>query len=418
MNDILSNQLPQLVALITRSMTTREEKKTHWATFKRHYDAQLCEILGVDPAWGIQAGSLIGFDVDPDRKLILLNYTAAAHNILHEIDGGWTPALRQMRGLVYAYEEPGQIEGVRMVSRGFEKFFNQGELPETSIDQLRKESKDRACLCVAKEDGHMIEYFLHDRKLAATTRGRFGTPSANLALQKIRRSIFIKAAVVAKRYNKDLMTLVCEFVDPTTEVHVDYSGESSLYLLEAYDTSGYPVGIDVLRAITSELFEHFKMPSTKIMSVKQLVEEINDRSVVNHEGWVAHVPTAEGGHRRVKFKYVSYIGEMVKSKLSYKYLMKCIQNDRLDKMLFTLPEEIREKAYSMVMEIGNTTNVGIAFGSGYKELYGLFNENEGGRDYFRTVCRDFYRAMQAAGHKRINLVRRTGPNFVEIDISL
>ena len=72
----------------------------------------------------------------------------------------------------------------------------------------------------------------------------------------------------------------------------------------------------------------------------------------------------------------------------------------------------------MVAEIGDATNVGIAFGSGYKELYELFNENEGGRDYFRTVCRDFYRAMQAVGRKRISLARRAVPRFVEIDFSL
>ena len=86
MNQILNKQIPQLVALITREMTNRDDKKANWASFKKHHDSDLCEILGVNPEWGLQAGSLIGFDLDEERKLIWLNYSASAHNLLHEIE--------------------------------------------------------------------------------------------------------------------------------------------------------------------------------------------------------------------------------------------------------------------------------------------------------------------------------------------
>jgi hypothetical protein len=418
MNDILSNQIPQLVALITREMTNREDKKQHWANFKKHYNQELCEILGVNPAWDVQAGSLIGFDVDEDRKLMLLNYSSAAHNLLHEIDGGWSPVLRQMRGLVYTWDKPGQVAGVQLVSRGFEKFFNQDELPETRQDVLAGSAGDAQLVCTSKEDGHMIEYFMHDRKLCATTRGRLDTPSAVAALDMIRRSTFIKAAVVARRYGVDLMSLVCEFVHPMTRVHVDYGDTKKLFLLEAYGKDGEVVGRQVLEAIEEEMPEHFVLPEMQLMTFDELVSEINNRDVHNREGWVAQIPDGSGGFRRVKFKYIAYIGEMVKSKLSYKYLMNCIKNDRLDKMLITLPEEIREVAYDMVREIVDATNVGANNGLGYKSLYGFYNPNEGGQDYFRTVCRAYYRELEALGNKRVYVNMGLKPSFVNISFSL
>jgi len=391
MNKILVSEIPQLVALITREITNREEKKQNWAHFKRRYNKELCEILGVDPSWGIPAGSLIGFDIDDKKNLILLNYSATAHNLLHEIEGGWTPMLRMMRGLVYSFEKPGEVNGVRLASRGFEKFFNQSELPETGLDALSAACGDRSLLCTAKEDGHMIEYFLHNRVLCSTTRGRLETPSANAALDMIRRTTFIKAAVISKRYGHDLLSLVCEFVHPMTRVHVDYGDAKKLFLLEAYDVNGDAISRDALRAIANELPEYFCLPQAMWMSLNELTCEINDRSVHNREGWVAMIPAPAGGMRRVKFKYIAYIGEMVKSKLSYKYLMNCIKNERLDKMLITLPEEIRVVAYDMVREVEEAKAAGVASDLGYKSLYTLYNPNEGGQEYFRTVCRDYYR---------------------------
>jgi len=386
MNKIIEGQIHNLVALLTREMTTREDKKENWASFKKRYDQDLCEILGVDPAWGLRAGSLIGFDIDSKRKLILLNYSASAHNLLHEIKDGWSPVLRQMRGLVYSFETPGETAGVKLVSRGFEKFFNQSELPETSMDALAESAGTTGLLCTAKEDGHMIEYFMHNRKLCSTTRGRLGTPSAEAALDMIQRSTFMKAQIITKRFGKELMSLVCEFVHPMTRVHVDYSGAKKLFLLEAYDVNGDCIGRDALSAITDELFEYFILPDYRIMTLSELDQEINNREVQNKEGWVAQIPAPDGGFRRVKFKYIAYIGEMVKSKLSYKYLMNCIKNERLDYMLITLPEEIRAVAYSMVDDIARRTTQ-----DGYASLYQLYSPAEGGIDYYRTVCRTYWR---------------------------
>jgi hypothetical protein len=175
---------------------------------------------------------------------------------------------------------------------------------------------------------------------------------------------------------------------------------------------------EVLEAIEEELPDYFVLPNMVLMTFNELVAEINSRDIHNREGWVAQIPDGSGGFRRVKFKYIAYIGEMVKSKLSYKYLMNCIKNDRLDKMLITLPEEIREVAYDMVREIADATNVGASDGSGYKALYGFYNPNEGGQDYFRTVCRAYYRELEALGSKRVYINVGLKPSFVNINFNL
>tara|TARA_R110002060_G_scaffold36229_1_gene47175 strand:- start:912 stop:1343 length:432 start_codon:yes stop_codon:yes gene_type:complete len=124
------------------------------------------------------------------------------------------------------------------------------------------------------------------------------------------------------------------------------------------------------------------------MTIDEVITEINRRDVHNNEGWVACIGTGTNA-RRIKFKYINYIGEMVKSKLSYKYLMNCMINDRLDKMLITLPEEIREVAYGMVARLRKMSE-----SSSYNSLYILHSDSEGGRDYFRTVCRNYWRWAQ------------------------
>jgi len=82
---------------------------------------------------------------------------------------------------------------------------------------------------------------------------------------------------------------------------------------------------------------------------------------------------------------------MVSAKLSYKYVMRCIQNDRAEKMFSTLPEEVRPVADKMIEEVIERVRDSKRSGGGYKVLYGLHNPNEGGVDYFRSVCREFWR---------------------------
>ena len=389
-DNLLKNDIPQLVAFITSEIRTRSDKKEKWAKFKNENMNTLRDMIGLPDRSDCKPGDVLGFDIDDDRNLILLNYTGQAHNVLHDVEDGWTPMLRLMRGLVYEFGSAGDPREVKLVSRGFEKFFNFNELPETTLWSLLRDAPEgEKVVCREKADGHMIEYFVHDRDLRATTRGKFGTASSEVALEMLSRASFVRAATLSEKRGRQLMSLVVELVHPSTEVHVDYEGTQKLYLLAAYDSHGNAVSLDTLEYICDNMPDVFTLPKSTQMTLHEIVAEVKDRSVHNCEGWVAEV-----GDRLVKFKYETYIGRMVQEKLSYKYIMNCIKSDRLDKMLMTLPEEVRDHAYKMVDTVKVTMKTCEGLGS-YKPLYTLYNDAEGGEAYFKTVCRQYYRAVTA-----------------------
>lgn len=368
----------KLVKLITSEIRSNEDKSNKWASFKRQYSSELTSLLMLEGKGIENPGGLLGIDFDDDRKLILLNYTGEAHNNLHGIEGGWTIPLREMRGLILSFENE-----VKMVSRGFDKFFNYNELPECSLQTLgTKFGQFKEFPAREKADGHMIEFFIDKGELCASTRGKFGTASALLAVQNLDAQTFNKISQLHPDF--DLMSLVVELVHPDTKVHVRYDAPA-MFLLAAFDKQGNSLDLVRLQAI-AEAFPIFTMPTLRMISLAEMVGEINDRSVLNKEGWVMNFD----GYL-VKFKYIAYIGEMVKSKLSHKYIMNCIKNNRLDKMLMTLEEEVREKAYQMVEQVNNASQKAVEERS-YKPLYALYDkELDGSNSYYTQVCRSFWK---------------------------
>lgn len=368
----------EIIKLITSQIRSNADKVEKWASFKRVHAQDLTRLLLLEGKGIDNPGGLLGIDFDDDRKLILLNYTGEAHNNLHDIEGGWTAPLREMRGLIVSFD--GEI---KMISRGFEKFFNYNELPECSLQTLgSKFGHFEKFPAREKADGHMIEFFLHRGDLCASTRGKFGTASATLATQNLDARTFDKIAGLYPDF--DLMSLVVELVHPDTKVHVQYD-QPQMFLLAAFDKRGSSLDLARLQGI-ADRFPIFTMPEVRMMSLTDMVGEINNRSVVNKEGWVMSF----GGYL-VKFKYVTYIGEMVKSKLSHKYIMNCIKNDRLDKMLGTLEEEIREKAYLMVDEVKSAAHRAVLAGT-YTPLYDIYDpELDGSKAYYTQTCRTFWK---------------------------
>ena len=163
--------------------------------------------------------------------MIIVNYTGSAHYTLHEHVGGWTKCLKDIRGLIYEFGsgEP------RLVSRGFEKFFNYNEVGETDYGLLKAKHGDKKFTCREKADGHMVEYYVHRGELYASTRGRFGAPSADIASGMFDLSDFRQ---VEKTLGTSILSIVVELVHPTTKVFVDYDNAEMLYLLAAYDSDG------------------------------------------------------------------------------------------------------------------------------------------------------------------------------------
>ncbi len=363
----------KIVKLITSEIRTLEDKKEKWASFKRRNAEKIKKLLLLEHTDFENPGELFGFDIDEKRQLILINYTGQAHNVLHEVDRGWSQPLRDMRGMIYDFS----VEEPILVSRGFEKFFNYNELPENSYKEISRKYGNRKYVASEKADGHMIEYYVHKDELCSSTRGKFGTVSAEIANNMLTLSDFQR---VEKIVGKSLMTIVVELIHPYTKVFVDYDNAETLYLLNAYDSEGRNLNLSELKRICRAMPHLFISPETREMTLNEVVEEVSSRSVSNHEGWVLNF-----NGELLKFKYINYIGEMVKSKLSYKYIMNCMIKGRLDRMMMMLPEEVRARAYGMVDQVKAATN------SDYKTLYELHNDNEGGVNYYRTVCRNYWR---------------------------
>jgi len=378
MEETMHSNIARIIKLITSEIRTQQDKKEKWASFKKQHASELKSLLELENTDFENPGTLLGFDIDEERGLILLNYTGQAHNELHDIVDGWSQPLRQMRGLIYDFT----TEVPTLVSRGFEKFFNANELPENTYEALREKYGQDEFVAREKADGHMIEYFIHNDELCASTRGKFGTASSVEALSMFSSEDFIR---MNNSIGGDLLSVVVELVTPNTEVHVDYEGKETLYLLAAYTKNGVKLPLRHVEMLVSDNPDLFTLPNARMMTLDQMIEEINDRSVHNNEGWVM-----DFNGQLIKFKYIDYIGQMVKSKLSYKYIMNCIRNNRLDKMFHTLPEELREFAYTMVDDVWSKANEAEK-AEDHKVLYTMYSDLEGSTAYFQTVCRAFYR---------------------------
>jgi len=384
---VLSDVAPKLVALITSRIRTTQQRREDWRYVKKEIEPELARLLGVDADWPVKAYQLLAFDLDEERQLCLLNYTPGAHNVLHDVANGegWTSQLKQMRGLLFSFGEPGRVDQCKLVSCGFEKFFNRDEVPSTMTENL---PMDEPFLVRRKEDGAMVEFFEHGGEVSATTRGRIVTPYVQPALDLFGESTFYSAQRVARGFGVDLLSLVVEFIHPISKVHVDYDGWSGLYLLAAYDTDGRKVDHRILHAIrtNSELNLQTRMPHERAVTLRALIKEMGDRGIHNTEGWVASVKD-----ELIKFKYETYIGMMVAEKLSYRYVMNQMRNGRCQRMFHCLPEELREEAWFMVKQLEDMVQMSTT----YKPLYTLHGEREKGRDSFRQICREFWKELSS-----------------------
>lgn len=383
---ILSNVAPRIVELITSHIRTTADRKERWRYVKKEIEPQLAELIGLDPDWPVKAYQLVQFDIDESRGLCLLNYTPGAHNILHDIDegNGWTLVMRQLRGLLFSFGEVGDSSAIQLVSCGFEKFFNRGEVPETRDENL---PFDSPILLRAKEDGAMVEFFEHQGTISATTRGRINTLYVEPAIDLFGQQTLELAKRSASALGVDLLCIVTEFIHPMSKVYVEYNDWHGIYLLAAYDTSGRKVPNELLKRLydSCEALGHLRFPEERVTTLRHMATELKDRTIINREGWVAHV-----GDMLVKLKYETYIGLMVAEKLSYRYVMSQMINGRCQYMFQTLPEELREHAWFMVQELKDT----VTANDSYWSLYSFHSEQERGRDSFRQICRNFWRELE------------------------
>lgn len=374
------SNLTSLVSEITSVIKTREDKSNLWASFKRENEDKIKNLLGITNNDIDNPCNLINFDIDDDKQLLLLNYTSQAHNVLHAYDDGWSNELKLCRGLVFSFSD-----GVSLVSRGFEKFFNANELKENTYESLlSNHDNKKTYIAYEKVDGHMIEYFEYDNQLCATTRGKFNTNSSLESLSLMSYKEWNLAKGYYKLCGHDLMSIVTELVTPSTEVLVNYEGQEKIYLLSAYDKSGNKIDQTLLKNLVF-VIKNAKIPKSKRFTLSGMFIEVARRDIDNNEGWVLDL-----NGTLLKFKYNNYIGLMVSKKICYKYLMQRILTNTTEKMFSTLDDD-NMKIVDVLKKNINIKVVECKKEESYKPLYSLWSDEEGSLNYFRLVCRKFYK---------------------------
>lgn len=378
------NNVVRFVEIITTTggIRSNEDKKNKWAVFKKENEDLIKSLFNITKELTLNPCNVISFDIDEEKNLLLLNYTSQAHNVLHVYENGWSNELKLCRGLVFSFERE-----VKLVSRGFEKFFNANEQKENQSNSLSNRYKGKFN-AYEKIDGHMIEFFENENELCATTRGKFNTPSAQEALSLIKRKEWNQCKTFLKKaHGIDLMTIVAELVTPSSKVLVDYDNREEVYILAAYDSLGSKISYNLMKNICS-FISNSNLPKVRTFTVKKMIKEIRRRDVDNHEGWVMDLDGT-----LLKFKYNNYIGMMVNSKMSYRYLMQTIMNKTTKKMIGTLDQESFTNAELLLKNI-KTKEVECKKINSYKPLYELWSDEEGSLNYFRLVCRKFFKSLE------------------------
>lgn len=360
-----------------------KDKKEKWASFKKDNELEIRKLLNIPKELKDNPCNLVSFDIDEDKGLLLLNYTSQAHNILHVYKNGWSNELKLCRGLVFSFKNK-----IKLISRGFEKFFNANETKKSLYEELTKSyDQEKSYFAYEKIDGHMIEFFEHDNFLCATTRGKFNTVSASESLNLMSKKEWDSCKNYFKtKYNINLMTIVAELVTPFSKVLVDYNNDESIYILALYDSDGNKLDYKYLEEV-HRFITKSKLPEIRTFTIKKMFKEVSRRDINNHEGWVLDLDGV-----LLKFKYNNYIGMMVNNKMSYKYLMQTMMNKTTNKMVSTLDRETI-KSVDLLLENIKLKSTECKVVSSYKPLYELWSDEEGSLNYFRLVCRKFYKSL-------------------------
>ncbi|MDE1970443.1 MAG: hypothetical protein KGI50_02580 [Patescibacteria group bacterium] len=364
--------LQEFVHTIVNARVTNRKLFSAWC---RSHEAEMEQFFGYERKDKMPSiASLVTASFHPAAPLIMLNYTGAAHNLLHAYPDGWTWGVRHCRGIVF------DTDGV-LVAHPFSKFFNYGEHPETQRNALRG-----SFTATQKYDGHLGIIFRYKGKLYITTRGDFESPTAKMA-----QCMLDRYAAQHDWLSKigEGFTLLVEIIHPSTEVFVDYDGREEFVLL-TFRRNGENCFFP--HVYTRGLGEQLGLSVTEQWcgdSVGELIALMRDRLVSNKEGYVAYFG-AQKIH--VKFKFMTYINKMVEKKLGYKYLMQRMIAGNLNKMIGNLPEEILERARRMCARLRKIARDKTRNEKEKRQmLYALVPEEES-TSYYRAVCRNFLKA--------------------------
>ena len=132
----------------------------------------------------------------------------------------WDEITLQCRGLIV------ERTTNKIISRGFNKFFNMNELPKFDIQV----SRDDNCIIMPKEDGSLGIIYYYDGEYRVSTAGSLTSEQALHATRKLQEIDF----AIPRGYN-----FIVEIIYPENRIVTNYGDRDDLILLGATNNYGH-----------------------------------------------------------------------------------------------------------------------------------------------------------------------------------
>lgn len=262
----------------------------------------------------------------PDGRHVLYNYTERATYARL-----WTAETRQCRGLIVE-----QATG-RIVCRPFDKFFNVGETPETSMEALL--ALPVTPTLTEKLDGSMVAVWRDGNTLRASTRGSFTSSQAAAALAWL-----TARGHTGRDWPTGSYTVIGEWCAPDNRVVLSYA-QAEFRLIGAralYD--GADFDYPALALVANEL----DLPVVPVYAGDFAAAVATQATLTGVEGWVARWPSGF----RVKIKTADYLRlHRLISGFSAERMREALLLNEAERYLTELPEELRAEAEHIYGEI-------------------------------------------------------------------
>jgi len=258
-------------------------------------------------------------------NVVMLHYMDAV-----QYDNLWNTFNRMCRGLIL------DMKNKKVLAYPFDKFFNLGQMPETSYDNLAALGGFETS---EKLDGSMIIAFINpnDDKLTFTTKGSFdsehGAYANELPLSSNQRVALYEYATKG--------TLMFELIAKPFQIVVDYKKKGyaeGLYLIGfRHEISNKLASFNALAGISEEL----NLPTFKTYSfdgLDQLIDTAKDLPVLDG-GFVLRFP----GDIMVKVKGSAYLAaHRFISHLSDRNILEAVADGTASNLATLAPEEYKQ----------------------------------------------------------------------------
>ena len=259
-------------------------------------------------------------------NLLLVKYSKTIWNT------GWHNLAKQCRGKVF------DLNTWEIVSYPFNKFYNLGEVEETSEERITDLlNKANAVYVTDKKDGSAIIVTNYEGRIVINTNGEFDNEQVKWAKKLFEDKYSYFYNNIPEGY-----TFVFELIHPENQIVLDYGDEKSLYLLGVRDLStmvlkSYPELVDMAEKYHLDITESFEYTNLYDFIEKTQTETENIK-----EGWVFRVIT-DTEDVMFKLKYQEYFKlHRLKSIPSLKKVYVLLQSGTLDDVLSVVESDIKD----------------------------------------------------------------------------